>query len=560
MSATAERLTVTYPRAGVAALDDVTVRLPDGDALLVVGLSGSGKSTLLAALAGIVGHTVDAEVSGRALVGAVDAVAGGQRAVAAVAGLVLQDPAAQTCLDTVVGEIEHVLENRAVPPAAMPAAVEAALTAAGAGDLAGRATGELSGGQLQRVALAAALAGRPRVLLLDEPTALLDPRAARDVGALVGRLATQGTTAVVVEHRVDDLRPLPARTLVLDGGRIVACGPTAEVLATHGHRLLAAGCWVPTDVLLDAAGAPGRLGDPGTDAWLVELTARRAPSPPPSPDGAALVAAGPRGGDPVLDARRMSVSRTRRPHGRWSRARQVDVVHDVDLRVGRGEVVGVVGVNGCGKSTLLRGLAGLDRTRGTRRTGRTALVVQHPEQQLLCRTVAAEIAYGPRRAGLPDDEVDRRVTAALHRFGLHDLADRSPYRLSGGQQRRLSLACAVVTDVDLLLVDEPTFGLDRAGALDTAGVLRQVSEDGAGVVVVSHDLELLARCADRLLVLRDGRPVAHGRLEAVLGDTETLDAAGLARTDLLDWWCGRPGPRPPLRSLLGALDAAVSAR
>src|SRR5690606_33013244 len=161
----------------------------------------------------------------------------------------------------------------------------------------------------------------------------------------------------------------------------------------------------------------------------------------------------------------------------------------------------------------------------TRRTGRTALVVQHPEQQLLCRTVAAEIAYGPRRAGLPDDEVDRRVTAALHRFGLQDLADRSPYRLSGGQQRRLSLACAVVTDVDLLLVDEPTFGLDRAGALDTAGVLRQVSEDGAGVVVVSHDLELLARCADRLLVLRDGRPVAHGRLEAVLGDTETLDAA-----------------------------------
>ncbi|WP_166847857.1 ABC transporter ATP-binding protein [Isoptericola sp. BMS4] len=552
-------LTVAYPRAARPALDDVSARVPPGEALLVVGLSGSGKSTLLGALAGVLGHTLDAQVHGTALVAGVDVTAGGPLDAARVAALVQQDPIAQTCLDTVRAEVELVLENHAVPAARIPAAAAEALADAHAAGLADRRTAELSGGELQRVALAAALAGRPRVLLADEPTAMLDPRAAREVGALVGHVAAGGTTTVVVEHRLDTLAPLPARTLVLSDGRVLACGPTPDVLAEHGARLAAGGCWVPTRTLLATAGAPGPLGTPATDDWLRDLADRRGTQPEtPDPYRPGARRRRPDGGF-ALHARGLRVRRTRRAGGPWSRARRVDVVHGVDLSLPRGRVLGVVGANGSGKSTLLRGLAGLEPTGGSVRAGRTALAVQHPEQGFLCRTVADELAYGPRRAGLADTDVEAAVAAALRRFGLDGLADRSPYRLSGGQQRRLSLAAAVGGDPDVVLADEPTFGLDRAGTLDTAAILRAEADDGAGVVVVSHDLELLGRVADHVLVLHDGRPLGTGPAEDVLADGELLDAAGLERGPLLERWAGWPRPRPSLRRLLTGLDAAVAA-
>ncbi|ROS74567.1 ABC transporter ATP-binding protein [Cellulomonas sp. PhB143] len=564
-----DRLTVTYPGAAGPVLREVSFTVPSGAGVLVVGPSGSGKSTLVAALAGVVPHTVDADVGGTVHVAGGASWADGPRATSRSLGLVQQDPLAQVCLDRVDAEVELALENRAWDPALVPGAAARALARVGAAPLAGRRTGELSGGECQRVAVAAAVAPDPAVLLLDEPTALLDPAGAREVGALVGGLAAGPTACLVVEHRLDDLRPLPALTAVLDAGRLVAFGPTGAVLGEHAAGLARAGCWLPLEHLLALAGAPAPLGDPRTDAWLADVARAGAGSTvfpgSTAPPGEADPTGGTVAPRTVLRAQGLAVHlggpRGGRRRGRRAGGRgpgRPPVVDGVDLTLRGGEVVAVVGVNGSGKSTLLHGLAGLEETRGALETGRVAMVVQHPEHQLLARTVADEVAWTPRRAGLAPEAVDRAVCAALDRFGLADVADRSPYRLSGGQQRRLSLATAVVLPGDVLLADEPTFGLDRAGSAATGRALREVAASGGGVVLVSHDLTFVAQHADRVLVLAGGRPLALGPTDAVLADAALLARAGLVPGALLSWWAGTaPAARPPLRALLDGLDAAV---
>ncbi|AEE46510.1 ABC transporter ATP-binding protein [Cellulomonas fimi] len=516
---TVRGLTVRYPDATGPVLDGLDLDVAAGEDVLLLGGSGGGKSTLLRVLAGVVPRVLDADVDGSAHVAGEDVLA---TSPAARVGYLTQSPADQLCLPTVHDEVAFGLENRGVPADRITARVDAALTLVGAAHLAGRRTAELSGGEGQRVALAATLVTQPDVLLLDEPTALLDPAAARGAWAAL-TAASSGRASVLVEHRLDELPRLPARTVVLDDGGVAADGPTARVLHDLAPRLAARGLALPVDAELRGAG--------------VRATTDLAVLPGTSACGGAAR---------VLRARGMHVRRSGR-----------DVLRRVDLDVRAGHVTAVVGPNGSGKSTLLLALAGLlvGDVDGAVDGGSVGLVFQHPEHQLLARTVRDEIAWGPRRARRPD--VGPVVDAALDRFALSGLAGQDPFRLSGGEQRRLSVAAAAVCGHDVLLADEPTFGQDRRTAVACGDALRALADEGRGVVVVTHDLRLVAEVADDVVVLREGRVLRAGPAEQVLRDGSLLAAAGLVLPPVVRAACadGRP-----LRAVLAALRRAVADR
>jgi energy-coupling factor transporter ATP-binding protein EcfA2/energy-coupling factor transporter transmembrane protein EcfT len=526
-------LTVRFPRARRAALQDVRLTLQPGELVLVVGPSGSGKSTLLRALAGVVPHSVRAAVTGAVLV---HGEPGDELDVARRSrwcGYLAQDPATSICLGRVDDEVAFPLENRAVPREEIKGRVVSALAEHGLGGLADRSTSTLSGGQLQRVALAASLVSRPEVLLLDEPTALLDTASAQEVARAIARVAdgAKPPAVLLVEHRLDELAEagaLPPRVVVLDReGRVRADGPTDVVLRVHARDLVRDGVWLPLDVELEIATGSAH---PSVSA-LTERAADGNRVERPLPDGGVSRA-------PVLSARGLTVSRGIRP-----------VLADVALELSTGEVTAVLGRNGAGKTSLLLALAGLlpaaDVADGVVTGGSVGLVFQRPELQFVARTVREEVTRGAA-PGL--------AARFLREMALEDLAERDPYRLSGGQQRRLSLAAVAAQGHDVLLADEPTFGLDRKHAGAVAQMLRHLAGEGRAVLLSTHDLRLAALVADRFVVLDGGRVRAAGPVEAILR-SGALEEAGIPLPRLLASWAGTPGI--PVRDLLHGLQVAV---
>jgi energy-coupling factor transport system ATP-binding protein len=448
------------------ALDEVNVRIDPGERVLLLGASGAGKSTLLHGLAGVLGGADEGESHGELLVdGRAAASARGR------VGLVLQDPDSQAILSRVGDDVAFGCENLAVPREEIWPRVRGALGAVGLDVDLDRATSALSGGQKQRLALAGVLAMSPGAILLDEPTANLDPAGVIEVRDAVGRaLDAGGATLVVVEHRLDVWLPLVERVVVLGDGGVVADGPPAEVLGARGAQLAAAGVWVP--------------GFPPA-----------APRPPGSRR------------ERMLSARDLVVSRRR----------GVPVAGPVDLHVHAGEVLGITGPNGAGKSTLGLTLAGLLRPEGGRVeasglladgakgepgswTSRALLtrigtVFQDPEHQLLATTVRGELEIGPRALGLPEEEVAARVDELLQRLRLAAVAAANPYTLSGGEKRRLTVAATLATRPRVMVLDEPTFGQDATTWAELVAIIADVRDGGSGapaaVVAVSHDEDVL---------------------------------------------------------------------
>lgn len=397
--------------------------------------------------------------------------------IAADAGLVLQDPTSQLVMERVEDDVAFGLENRRWTRSAMVARIPTVLEAVGLAGLARRRSRQLSGGQQQRLALAGALAPRPGLLVLDEPTASLDVVGATELMASLAALHEErSTTVVLIEHQVDRAWPLADVILALDrDGHPIDVGAPADVLARSAGRMRDAGIWLPGEGSTTTLAGPG----PASDG-----------------DGAS---------QPIVLAEGV----------RFGYERGEPVVRDIDLEAGAGERIALVGPNGSGKSTLGRLLVGLLRPdRGTVALGgdapsrlaaailarRAGYVFQEPERQFLATTVGEEVRLGltPEEAGRVDDLMTR-LDLPLDRFG-----GRSPYRLSGGEQRRLSLACVLIRRPGVLVLDEPTFGQDRTGYEGLLGILREHLDDGACLIAATHDQRFVSDVARRVVTMADG--------------------------------------------------------
>ena len=494
-----------------AALSGVDLDIAPGERVLVLGPSGSGKSTLMGGLAGLLGGAEEGEATGTLTVdGVAPAQARGR------VGLLMQDPEAQVVLARVGDDVAFGMENLGVPREEIWPRVADSLSAVGLDVPLDHSTTELSGGQKQRLALASILAMGPGLLLLDEPTANLDPSGVAEVRAAVEAVVERtGATMVVVEHRVDVWAPLVDRVIVVADGRIAADGPLDEVLDQQGDALRERGIWLPGD---DVAAEVGP-----------------APEVAPASSEAAPIA---RVTDLTIGYDKASPVRS-----------------GIDLTIERGVSTCIVGANGAGKSTFALTLAGLlpplegtvevetaDGTAGDphgwpskRLLGRMSMVFQEPEYQFLASTVAEELAIGPRAVGMTEEEIAPLVEEHLEALGLTKLARANPMTLSGGEKRRLSVATALISAPELLILDEPTFGQDRGTWLGLVRLLRAALERGVTLVSITHDPAFVAAMGQRVvdlgLVGIRGGGESRDSAESALASARAPRRGLLARTN-----------------------------
>ena len=524
---------VTHLEADRATPADVSFEVRPGEVVLVLGPSGSGKSTLALTMNGLIPHSVPAEVTGTVVVGGQDAGATPVADLAPAVAMVFQDPDTQLITGTVLDEACFGPENLRLPVDEVLARAETALRRVGLWERRHDSPDVLSGGGRQRLAIACALAMASPLLVVDEPTASHDPAGVVEVYAALGAIVARGDRAVVlIEHDLDAAMPLVDRVVALDGeGRLIADGDVDEVLRERASELHELGVWLPTATL-----AALRLRRAGYALARLPLTAEElraalGDTAPPVTASAPRPPTTPAGGEVILRARGLTISRGR-----------VTVLRDVDLEVPAGAFVAVVGRNGAGKTTLAQALAGVRRPpRGTvhldgrdvRRIPERELsrhvgfVFQNPEHQFLATSVFDELAHGLRRLRVPEAQIRARVDEMLGRFGLTERADAHPFLLSGGQKRRLSVGTALIGGARLLVLDEPTFGQDRARADEMLAMLDDLRATGTTVIVVTHDLQLVAEHADRVVVMDAGRLVADAPVDAVFADAALLARTGL---------------------------------
>ncbi len=485
-----------YPASPAPALEQVDLLIGAGESVLVTGPSGSGKSTLALCLTGFIPGARRARLSGGIRVFGVEPAAQGVYEMASRVGLVQQDAEGQFCTMYVDDEAAFGPENLMCSAAEIERRVSGALESAGASHLRGRALAELSGGEKQRVAIASVLAMQPRLLVLDEPAAHLDPRATRSVADALRRVQRDsGLSVVILEHKPWRFADVAQRMVRLERGRVVYNGP-----AEYDR--------------------PGQLPSPAANGrrWLSG------------------------GGAPLLAVRGLSYSYNG-GSGHGERGGQ-PALDGVDLDVRRGEIVGVMGDNGSGKSTLLRSIMGIVKPRAghialggcdisglpvSSRASRIGMVFQNPNHQLFTDSVWQEVVVGPLARGRSPEECRPLALSLLRRFGLAHLCDRHPLTLSFGEKRRLNLAAAMVSDPDLLMLDEPFAGQDLERAQDLAEALGEVVAAGKGVLLVGHDPDIMAWCCHRIVFLEAGRVVL---------DAPATDAmAELARRGERDYVC-----------------------
>jgi energy-coupling factor transport system ATP-binding protein len=506
-----EALGFRYRTASTPALDALSVTASAGQVLLVAGPSGCGKSTLLRCVNGLIPRSYRGELRGRVLVAGQEIAARSLRETARLVGTVLQDPERQIVASYVADEVAFGPENLGWPRERVRAAVASALGELGIEHLAERETFRLSGGEKQKVALAGLLAMDPRLLLLDEPLASLDPLAAQGALEVIRGQARAGRAVLLVEHRVDDaLSIAPEQALLLHQGRQLFLGGGAALTEVADPLL----------VKLPAAAALARL----------HAAAPQAPPPPcpANPAAEALI---------ELDQVEFGYGDDGPP-----------VLKGVSLTVRKGDVIALLGPNGSGKTTLVKHLLGLNRPRAgavrvegedtrkatTAQLARTVgYVFQSPTHMLFAPSVREELAFGPRNLGRDPHATAEATERALRLTGLDGQLERAPLSLSFGQQKRLGIAAVLAMQSRILVLDEPTAGQDYASAtrfMDEVAALDRFD----ALLFVTHDLDLALTYANRILLFHQGQLAADGPPERVLADTALLRRCHVLPTSLLD--------------------------
>lgn len=528
---------------GAYALKDIDLSVEEGTFVGLIGPSGAGKSTLASAITGAIPHHYRGRLFGSTLVAGLDTCEASLTDIAKVAGSVLQDIDAQMVASVVEDELLFGLENFGIDHREIEGRIASALDAVGIADLRHREIATLSGGQKQKVAIAAILAMTPRVIVMDEPTSALDPASARDVFEVLRRAKElTGMTVILIEQTVALLAEYCDRVVVIDQGRIALDGTPTDVFS-HGETLRAIGVDTPRTVRISNSLAEAGLAPNDSPALTL--------------DGAESLVAGILA--PGLSESSPIVPRTLgdRPDARNTvdeRPIIVDVagaaysygtgqagIEGINLTVRAGEILAVVGQNGAGKTTftkLLNGLikpsAGVVRIAGldTRTTpvsvlaSHAATLFQNPDRQLCRNTVVEEISFGLELQGAPADAARERARHVAATFGLPENA--SPFNLSRGQRQMVALASVVALEPELIILDEPTSGLDYRECMTVMETVRQRALDGAAVVMVCHDMEVVSDFADTLAVMTEGRLIEVGPSREVFANDALLAHARIA--------------------------------
>ena len=535
-------LSLTHADAAHPSPRDVTFDIVPGEVVLLLGPSGSGKSTLTLALNGLIPHALSASMVGTVEAGGIDTATAQTATLSTHVAMVFQDPDAQIVTGTVYDEVAFGPENLLLPLDVVQDRVEQALRRVGLWERRDENPDHLSGGGRQRLAIACALAMGSPLIVLDEPTANLDPQGIDDVYAALADVVAAGDRAILlVEHNLDAAMDFVTRTIVLDReGRVAFDGPAADIIRNHADELVRMGVWLPAATLaalrLRAQGmtleplplTPGELaeaferdGGAGRPAPSADEETR-----PSSHEGETT-----HSGTAIIRARGLTVRR-----------RRTEILHGVDLDLEAGSLTAIVGANGAGKTTLIQALAGvvppprgqvsidgIDPGTASPRdlAERIGFVFQNPEHQFIAHTVFDELAHGLRLRHVPEAEITTRVDEMLARFGLEHKAGVHPFLLSGGEKRRLSVGTALITRPRVLALDEPTFGQDRARAAELLDLLQNLRAEGTTIVIVTHDLQLVAEHTTHVVILADGRVRASGRTAALFRDAQVFADAGL---------------------------------
>ena len=530
----------SYEGSGALAVDHVSLSVEQGEFLAILGRNGSGKSTFAKLL-----NALQLPTSGTLTVnGITPSTEDDCYEVRKSCGMVFQNPDNQIVTTIVEEDCAFGLENLGTPPEEIRGRVDDALHSVGMSEFAQASPSMLSGGQKQRVAVAGVLAMRPRIIVFDESTAMLDPIGRRDVFALARRLnVEEGITVVWITHFMEEAA-LADRLAVMEGGRVALVGTPREVFA-QADRVLALGLDVPEMMklarILQAGGLKLPEGLMTVNEMAHALTRLRKGGGKPSsaPQSAGAHAPQPEG-DAVIDVKHLThVYLPGTPF-------EAKALSDVSLSICSGEFVGIIGHTGSGKSTLITHLNGLERSEpGTvfvkgkdlgekgadlvavRQT--VGLVFQYPEYQLFEETVAKDVAFGPSNLGLDAAEIERRVKRALSQVGLNaqEVAEKSPFELSGGQKRRVAIAGVLAMQPDILILDEPAAGLDPAGRREMLELIHGIHESGVTVVMVSHSMDDVGKYCDRLFVLNRGELAYSGTPAEVFLHDQRLHEIGL---------------------------------
>lgn len=555
------------------ALDGIDLNIEDGEFFCILGGNGSGKSTfakhlnaLLQPDAGTV-RVNGMDASDLELV----------YDIRSTAGMVFQNPDDQLVATLVEDDVAFGPENLGVESAQIAQRVREALKAVGLVGFERHETHALSGGQKQRVALAGVLAMEPRVLILDEASSMLDPRGRKGLMKACHALHERGMTIVMITHFMEEAAEAD-RVAVFQAGRVAMLGTPEEILTRAdelaqlnldmpaacclGRALSARG--VPVCAQVREADMVAEIARAYTERSWTGITGRLFASDPRIPDNVSPALDGADALEPVIEISHLSYSYSlsARERRRWHKRSAAEgasnkqtlwgndpsspwALRNVSLTVRRGEFLGLAGHTGSGKSTLVQHLNGLIRPQegsvyalgldlankkdAAAVKAKVGVVFQYPERQLFAETVAQDVAFGPHNLGLPQDEVDRRVESSLLRVGLDlsTVGDKSPFELSGGQQRRVAFAGVLAMEPEVLVLDEPMAGLDPAARRDFLGLIGRLHREGLTVVMVSHSMDDLANCCDRIVVMNEGAVFAEGTPAQVFAHADELKSIGL---------------------------------
>jgi len=512
-------LTFHYGDASKPALQDVNLEVEDGEFVLVTGPSGCGKSSLCRCLNGLIPHFYGGKIAGGLEVQGLDVMKHTTKELATRVGMVFQDPENQLVAMDVEREIAFGLENLAFPKGVIAKRMEESLDTLGISGLRYRQVHELSGGEKQKVIIASVLALHPDVLVLDEPTSELDPKSAEEVLSVVQRLNDElGITVILVEHRLDRVVHLVDRMIVLDEGRIVADGNPRAVLSNCDIASLGAG--VPPIVRIVQ-----RLRGNGVNVDGIPLTVKEGRSMLKEvfreAGGSELSQVESAHGKPVIEIDKLWHTYPEGP----------TALKNVSLRICQGEFVAIMGRNASGKTTLVKHINGLLKpTKGkVRVTGidtqratiaelarKVGFIFQNPNDHIFADTVEEEIVFILKNLGFDGAEIAVRVDETLEMFGLREYRKQYPRSLSGGERQRVAVASVLVARPEVLILDEPTRGMEYRLKSELMRFLDGYSEKGNTVVLVTHDVETVAEYADRVILLSEGRVVVDGNKRDVL--------------------------------------------